>query len=165
MILMRRVIALIILFYFLALFQTSFLVHFKFKGGVLNLVLVFIILISFFEQKEKHYGFLSGIIGGLYLDIFSSIFFGLFTLLAVATSLLIKIVKPFFETKKFISFFIILFSSLLFYQLVLALITLSRDFYFNIFTFLYNCLAGLIIYFLAKLFYAVYQEKIKKVKD
>jgi len=162
---MKKIIALIIGFYFLAITQTSFLVHYEFRGAVLNLVLISIILVSFFESKEKRYGLIAGLVGGFYLDIFSSFLFGIFILLGAAVYLLITILKPFFETRKPISFIIILFSALLFYELMFSLITFNSGFNFNIFAFLTNFLAGLIIYFLIKFFYGAYQKKIRKTKN
>jgi len=159
---MIKIIFSLILFYFLAIIQTSFLVHYQINGGSLNLVLISIILFNFFEKKESRLGLIIAGAGGLYLDIFSPYFPGLFALLGIGTALLIRVIKPFFETKKLISFIIILFIILLFYEIILTLVTLSHGFYFNIFSLIYNFLVGAIFYFLLKLVYAASQKQIRR---
>ena len=148
---MAKVVFSLIFFYFLALIQASFLVHYGINGGTLNLVLVSIILFNFFEKSESKSGFLIGGVGGFYLDIFSPYFPGLFTLLGIAAAFLIRILKPFFDIKKFISFIIILFIILLSYEIILSLATLAHGFYFNVFNLLYNFLAGILIFVLLKI--------------
>jgi rod shape-determining protein MreD len=159
---MIKIFSSIIFFYFLALYQTSFLIHYEVNGGFLNLILISIILINFFEKKEEKSGIFIGAIGGFYLDIFSPYIPGFFTLLGIAISFLIKLLKPFFETKKSISFFIIFFTTLLFYEIVLAITTIGHNFFFNIFSFLYNLLMGAVIYFSIKFLYVFFQQKIRK---
>jgi hypothetical protein len=159
---MIKIIFSLILFYFLAIIQTSFLVHYQIRGGLLNLVLISIILFNFFEEKENKSGLIIAGAGGLYLDIFSPYFPGLFTLLGIAIALLIRALKPFFETKKFVSFIIIFFITLLFYEIILTLVTLVYGFYFNIFSLIYNFLVGTIFYFLSKMVYVVIQKRIRK---
>ena len=162
---MAKVVFSLIFFYLLVVIQTSFLVHYEVKGGLLNLVLVSIILFNFFEKNESKSGLIIGGIGGLCLDIFSPYFPGLFTLLGIAAALLVKLLKPFFETKKSISFLIILLIVLLSYEIILTLMTLVRGFYFNVFNLLYNLAAGAIIYFLVKFAYVFAQKGIRKQKD
>ena len=91
----KKTLLLLLFFYFLALFQTSFLVHFNWQGIVPNLVLVALIFINLFEKPEKKLGIVSGLLGGFYLDIFSLSFqgfFGFYTLIALAISLFIKFI-------------------------------------------------------------------------
>lgn len=159
---MLKIIFSLIFFYLLAIIQTSFLVHYGIRGGLLNIVLISIILFNFFEKKESKLGFIVGAAGGFYLDIFSPYFPGLFTLVGMAASILIRTLKPFFEIKKFISFVIILSIVLLFYEIILTLAILSNGFYFNVFSLIYNFLVGVVIYFLVKISYVQIQKRIKK---
>jgi len=159
---MVKIIFSLILFYFLAIIQTSFLVHYGIKGGLLNLVLISIILFNFFEKKESKLGFIVAVTGGFYLDIFSPYFPGLFTLLGIATACLIKLLKPFFEIKKFVSFIIILFVALLFYEIILTLATLNYGFFSHIFSLIYNFLISIFVYFLIKTFYVAIQKRTRK---
>ena len=62
--------------YFLTLLQTSFLVFFDFRGYVLNLVLVSVLLLNLFENSRSDSGLILAIFGGFLLDIFSSGLFG-----------------------------------------------------------------------------------------
>jgi len=91
----KRIISLILFFYFLTIFQTSFLVHFNIFGIIPNLVLITVIFINFFEKPEKKLGIVSGFLGGFYLDIFSislTGFFGFHILILVGISFFIKFV-------------------------------------------------------------------------
>ena len=74
---MRKFLILILSFYILALFQTSFLVHFDILGYVLNFILIATILINLFENPQKNLGITSAFIGGFFLDIFSGHFLGI----------------------------------------------------------------------------------------
>ncbi|MEA3453097.1 MAG: hypothetical protein U9Q96_02045 [Patescibacteria group bacterium] len=159
---MINIIFSLILFYFLALVQTSFLVHYEIRGSLLNIVFLLIILFNFFDENENKLGLVVGITGGFYLDVFCSSYPGLFTLLGIAIALLVRMLKPFFEIKKSISFIIILFVALLFYEIIFSLLTLGNNFYFNIFSLIYNLLIGIILYLLIKMFYALVQKGTKK---
>lgn len=91
----KKIVFLLIIFYFLILLQTSFLVHFSFWGIVPNLVFIALIFINLFEKPEKKLGIIAGLLGGFYLDIFSLSFqgfFGFYTLISLATSLFIKFI-------------------------------------------------------------------------
>jgi rod shape-determining protein MreD len=91
----KKIIFLIFLFYFLVLIQTSFLIHFSFRGIVPNFVLIAVIFINFFEKPEKRLGLISALLGGFYLDIFSlsfPVFFGFSTLTFLAISFFIKFI-------------------------------------------------------------------------
>jgi cell shape-determining protein MreD len=66
-----------ILFYFLALFQHTFLTHYSLMGVVPNLVFILFFLLVFFETKHSYSKVLFySVIAGFILDIFSSIYFG-----------------------------------------------------------------------------------------
>jgi rod shape-determining protein MreD len=89
---MKNALLLILAFYFLVLLQTSFLVHFNIYGTIPNFVIIFVILLNFFEKPEKKLGIVLGFLAGLFLDIFSSSFFGFYTLILSAISFFIKYV-------------------------------------------------------------------------
>lgn len=74
----------------MALLQTSFLVHFNIFGIYLNIILILVILINFFE-KTQNYGLFAAFIGGFFLDIFSVGLIGYQVLILLGISLVIKI--------------------------------------------------------------------------
>jgi len=82
----------IILFYFLALLQTSFLAHFSICGIVPNLILITVILWNFFEKPKDYSGLYGAAIGGFFLDIFSNRFVGFYILISLALAIIIKLV-------------------------------------------------------------------------
>ncbi len=82
---------LVIFFYALVLLQTSFLVHFRMFGMVLNLVLISIIVINFLEKPNSHSGYFAALIGGFFLDIFSENFIGFWILILMAITIFIKL--------------------------------------------------------------------------
>jgi len=89
---MKNLILFTIFFYFLTLFQTSFLVHFSVKGVVINFVLVALFLINILEAAEKNSGVYAAGIAGFFLDIFSEKFVGFYILILIFLSLAIKII-------------------------------------------------------------------------
>jgi len=88
----RRVLMILLVFYLLALLQTSFFIHFKAWGFVPNFILISAILINVFEKPQRDTGMIAGFIGGFLLDIFSSNFFGFYTSILLAATFLIKII-------------------------------------------------------------------------
>jgi len=78
--------------YFLALLQTSFLVHFTVFNMVPNFVLLFIILWNLLEDSKKSFGLFLALIGGFLLDVFSSHAIGFNILIMVSISLIIKVI-------------------------------------------------------------------------
>lgn len=95
---MKKILILILFFYILTLFQTSFLIHFNifleggFFGWALNLILIAVILITVLENPEKNLGIFSGICGGFFLDIFSENFLGFHILILVILAFFIKFI-------------------------------------------------------------------------
>jgi len=151
---------LIIFFYLLTLFQNSFLVHYFQNGNSVNLVLAFIIIIAFLENKKSKTGLLAAISGGFFLDIFSPYFFGLFLLLTLIIILLIKFLKPFFDSDKLVSFIIIDSIIFLLYEIVIFLLNVHNGLYFIFLNFLFNFFSTLIVYCLMRLGYVFIQKKI-----
>lgn len=58
----------------------------------MNLVLLLVLLLNLFEPSEQKYGIFATLVGGFFLDIFSSGIIGLWVLILLATSLFIKLV-------------------------------------------------------------------------
>ena len=83
---MIKIIISLFLLFFLAITQTSFLIHLDVYGVTLNLVLIFVVLFNFFEEPRKINGLVVAVIGGFYLDLFSDLQIGasLFTLVILA---------------------------------------------------------------------------------
>jgi rod shape-determining protein MreD len=94
---LKKILTIIIFFYFLILLQTSFLIHFDiFLGKFVNYILILapIILISFFTSQKQFYGFGAAFSAGFFLDIFSGQLIGIsifiFTLLVFLINLFKK---------------------------------------------------------------------------
>lgn len=88
----KKALFLIILFYFLILLQTSFLVQFNVFGIVPNFILISVILINLLERPKSYLGIFAGFAGGLLLDIFSSGIIGFHLLILLAISIFIKMI-------------------------------------------------------------------------
>lgn len=87
-----KILIIIIFFYFLTLFQTSFLAHFNIWGLTINIVLISIIVFNIFEKSENYFGLLAAGMGGLFLDIFSSRLIGLNILILLGVAIFIKLI-------------------------------------------------------------------------
>lgn len=90
---MKKLIISIIILYFLTLFQTSFLVHFSLFGIIPNVVLIFIVLWNIFERGDSTMGIYNAVIGGLFLDIFSSRFIGFNILILLLLAFILKLIS------------------------------------------------------------------------
>ncbi|GEM_PF-1537688 len=157
-----KIIISFIIFYFLAVFQAGYLTHFKIAGGVWNPLLVALIFLNFFEKKEDKSGLIIGGLAGLYLDLFSPYFFGLFILTGILVAMAIKGIKPLLETRKFISFALVLFAGLLFYEVVLTIALINRGLSFNALSVVINFFAGAIIYWILRLFNVLYGQQFRQ---
>jgi rod shape-determining protein MreD len=82
----------VIIYFIFALVQTSFLVHLAPFGIAPNLIIISVIIYNFIEGSEKMFGLGNALIGGFFLDVFSSRVFGFYILILLALSLLIKFV-------------------------------------------------------------------------
>ena len=88
----KKILISIIVFYFLVLIQTSFLVHFNILGIVPNLVLISVVLWNLFEKSKNYSGLYAALIGGFFLDIFSSRFIGFYVLILFTLAIFIKLI-------------------------------------------------------------------------
>lgn len=91
----QKVLVIILLFYFFALLQNSFLPYFNLFGAVPNLVFIFFSLIIFFEDRPK--GFQTNyqiifwaVTAGFFLDILSYTYIGPSTVLLIAIGFTLK---------------------------------------------------------------------------
>ena len=73
---LKRILIIVILFYALALLQTSFLPRFlpwaPLSGAWANIILLAVIFINLFEKPERYSGVFIALWGGFLLDIFSA---------------------------------------------------------------------------------------------
>lgn len=99
----KKILIFIILFYFLALVQTSFMIYFKVWNMVPNFILFSVVVWNIFEKADNKFGLYQAIIGGFFLDVFSNRFIGFNILILVILVILIKLFFrryvriPFFE--------------------------------------------------------------------
>jgi len=113
---LKPLLFLIFLFWFLVVFQESFLSFFKIFGARWNLILIGVFILNFIERKNSKIGKISALLGGFFLDLASSTFFGPFTFTLLILSFLIKKLKKFFQESNILSFFLIFLFSFFFYK-------------------------------------------------
>lgn len=83
-----RILFLCVLLFFLSVFQASFLPHLRIAGFSLNIVLLFVCLLSVAGQESLKTSILAAIVGGIFVDMFSSGFFGQWVLIFLSFALL-----------------------------------------------------------------------------
>ncbi|MGA2417823.1 MAG: rod shape-determining protein MreD [Candidatus Staskawiczbacteria bacterium] len=116
----------IVLFYFLEILQNSFFVHFNLFGAIPNLVFVLFFLLVYFDDSKNYYQIVFyAISAGLFLDLFSSTYFGVSITLLLLIGFLIKKAQAVLQEKKnnkfpFVYFLPLFIISLLVYSLLLA---------------------------------------------
>ena len=99
----KKLIFSIIILYFLVILETSFFVHFNIFEYIPNSIFILIIAFNVMESKRKSFGLWSALIGGLFLDIFSSHFIGFYMLILFVMAIFLKFIFkhyvriPFFE--------------------------------------------------------------------
>ncbi len=100
----KQIVLLILIFYFLTLLQSSFLVHFTLFWGMLNFIFIAVILLNIFTSDIK-LGISAAVIAGFFLDIFSENFFGFWFLILLTLSCFIKFVlEKYVQLPKFGNF-------------------------------------------------------------
>ena len=87
----RRILILIGIFYFLALFEISFLIHFKILNKVPSLILILILLLNSLENPNRDSGLFVAFFGGLFWDIFSTRPIGFHILILITLAIFIKL--------------------------------------------------------------------------
>lgn len=159
----QKTLIIIILFYFFALLQNSFFIHFNLFGAVPNLVFILFFLLVFFEKKNHNYPvILWAIVAGLFLDIFSDASFGVSIVLLIIIGLLIKKAqellknrednRPFAYFWPLFTVFFVLYESLLmiyvrFFDSSHALINFNLSFLSGV---IYSLVFGIIGFFIIK---------------
>ncbi|MEK7665253.1 MAG: hypothetical protein AAB361_03955 [Patescibacteria group bacterium] len=116
-----------ILFYFLALIQNSFFVHFNIFGAVPNFIFILFFILIFFSFSEKSYSrknLFYSFVAGFFLDVFFGFYFGSSFALLLAISFIAKKILNSLKQKKdkypFIHFAPLFLASLVSYEAVLA---------------------------------------------
>jgi len=114
---------LIIFLTFLVLFfiQEGIFSRFTLFGFGLNIYLLFLFLILFFSQEEKT-AFSFSILGGLILDFFSLLPFGIFSLTLFLSYLFFKKISLFFKKTNTLNFLALLILFFLFYNIIFRLL-------------------------------------------
>ncbi|GAH11285.1 unnamed protein product, partial [marine sediment metagenome] len=82
----------IIFFYIISLLETSFFIHFNFFRFLPNIILIFQILITLFEDPNKNLAIFSAVSAGFFWDIFSENPIGFSILILLSISVFLKIV-------------------------------------------------------------------------
>jgi len=121
--------ALVIIFCFLVLMQTSLFGHLAVYNTQLNLVFIAVFLLGFFTsrdeepgEKSNDFAISAGVIGGFLLDVFSSLPFGTFTITFLLLAFLIKRSNVFFHKSNKLAFVIAFLLSFLFYKICFAIL-------------------------------------------
>ena len=118
---MKKILTFILVFYFLILLQNSLLSYFKVFGTIPNLILISVILATFFEREkvifepEQNLSILSAFFGGFFLDIFSNRPIGLSIISLLLLVFILKKILKISETENILwCIFIFVFSIFLF---------------------------------------------------
>ncbi len=105
--------------YFLVLFQVSFLSHFAIRGVYPNLILIVILLFSIFKTFDRDFHKILGFVSGLFLDIFSPLPFGIFSLSLGLTGIFSKAISQNFKKINFFSVLSIFVAAIFIYELLI----------------------------------------------
>lgn len=118
---MKKFLILILLFYFLVIFQESFLSHFTLFGARINLILISVFLLVFFEENfdSENLGIFSGFLGGTISDLFSHFPFGIFAFNLTSTAFLTKKISKFFKKSNILAFSLLFLVYFSFYKALL----------------------------------------------
>jgi rod shape-determining protein MreD len=79
-------------FYFLALLETSFFIHFSFFTFLPSLLFICQIILVLLEDPDRNLSMLSAFWAGFFWDIFSSRIFGVGILLMISLTLILKLI-------------------------------------------------------------------------
>lgn len=143
---MQKELFLVLLIYFLVLFQQSFLPHFAVWSITPNLVLISIFLLNLLGNRS---GIILAFFAGLILDIHSGLPLGISALIFLILAILIRKSSRLFQ-KSNIFYLIAMFSfGLLFYKFFLNFAqSFSFRFHLNLFSFLIEDFFSLALLFL-----------------
>jgi cell shape-determining protein MreD len=146
----------LVLLYLFAVLQDSFFVHYSLFGATPNLVFVLFFTLVFFSRKGDYYYLVfCAIFAGLFLDTFSTTFFGLSIIILSIVGFTVKWIQAMLQIKKndnfpFSYFLPIFFVSLLAYDLILQSFSLYLGFFVGI---VYNLALASIFFYIYKKFF------------
>ena len=126
---MKKIIFLIFILFFLVLFQTSFL---NFLKVVPNFILLTILISTIFIRKIDNLGLATAFLGGLLLDIYSSLPFGIVIISTILVYLISTVFIKLFLRIDFLEVFLII---------ILGVVA------YNILIFFFSYIYGLIFHF------------------
>ena len=148
---MVKKIILLLLFPFFSVLQNTFFGHFGKTAGILNFVLVFFVVILFFDKRiaKSYFLYPVAFFAGLSLDLFSPFFFGVYILLFFVLAEVLKRISFLVVKKNFITFIFSLVVSILLFELAESFIfSMSAKQYIPVqfSRVIYNCLLGSLLY-------------------
>lgn len=157
---MKKIIFFALFFYFLALVQTSFLVHFDIVGTIPNLILIFLVLALFFEKSSDKSGYWVAALAGFYLDVFSGLQLGVSIFVLILLTYFVKRIVRTLREENVLYFVPILILAVIFYGvfsvLLNSLLSLSLPCFsiswLKLLEIAYNLLIGVIAFYLIKCF-------------
>ena len=88
---MKKLLFFSVFLYILAVLQTGLFAHFAIKWFTINFIMIFCAIFNILEDPRKNGGFWLAIIGGFFLDIFSTNFLGFHIIFLMLLALLTKI--------------------------------------------------------------------------
>ncbi len=154
----KKIFLLIIFPLLLVLIQSSLMIHYSSRGGSLNIILIYFVLLVYFLKDFKNI-FFAALASGFLLDFLSAYFFGFYAIIFAILALMSRHLSSAFEKKNILSF--ILYSGLLIiaHQLFIALFFLIKEktLFWNAWGLIQNLLAAIIIY----LIYDFFKKRIK----
>lgn len=106
----------LLIFYVLALIQTSFFTHFNIFGQVPNLVLVALFLIITFDMGITKFFPFEAILAGLFLDVFSHRFLGVSIFFLCLVSIFLQEILKVVKKHSFIISCVLFIAFVLFYE-------------------------------------------------
>lgn len=156
---LKKIIILGVLLYFLVLIQKSFWGYFNWSGASLNLVLIAVVLVNFFSFSSGRTGFVAAGIGGLLLDLFSSTWLGVNFIILLVIALIVQEVSKLLRSHDLVGFSLILVGSILLFNLSWAIANWGMNFTLIKFSILaeliYNLIGGLVCFYLVRVWVRV----------
>jgi rod shape-determining protein MreD len=128
---MKKYLIVILIFFFLVVFEESFLSHFEILGTSPNLLLIFIFLLNFLESEKKNFGIFAGFAGGIILDFSSTFPMATFALTLGILSFLIKKLGFLFQKSNILTFSIIFAFFFFFYKISSSFLGGVLSFFFQ----------------------------------
>jgi len=158
---MRNFFLLLIIFYFLTLFQISFLNFLKVQPNFIFILFLFILIFG----KSNNFKVLSAFLAGLFLDIFSNLILGTTIMTFLLIYFLIKIILDNFRKINLYTLSILIILGTLIFELLLPLNSylfskffgssnfLQFNFNYTLFLkLIYNLILGLLGFYMLKLY-------------